>query len=146
MHLSRLIRTMPSAVVEVAATGQTCTQGELSHWLQSLGTKKLFVISLSRIASGRGSSAKPLMPPSGESTCTSLSPAKLYRSTQVRLHCGSHGTLFSCLQARAPRPQPLHFIVSITSAQLHELPPGDRHQVCSFGLWHLRQLSPGRSA
>src|SRR3990170_6820371 len=117
MHLSRLIRTMPSAVLYVAATGQTCTQGELSHWLQSLGTKKLFVIFLPRISSGSGSSAKPLIPPAGESTVTSPSAVKLYRSTHVRLHWGSHGTLFSCLQARAQRPQPMHFIVSITNAQ-----------------------------
>src|SRR3990172_551003 len=91
-------KTTPSSVAKVAPTGQTCTHGGCSHWLQSLGTKKLLRMSASLVFCLPFS-----LPVSMLSTTTLPSFLITYRSTHVRQKKGSAGTLFSFLHASMHR-------------------------------------------
>src|SRR5947207_933969 len=110
------INTAPSGASKVAPTGQTWTQGECSHRLQSLGTKKECSIWSFAI----GASGNPCIPPFGQSTIASprVSPepgfglGMIYRSIHVRKK-GPSGTPFSFLQASAHRPHPMHLLISM---------------------------------
>src|SRR5512135_2295659 len=107
-------RTTPSGTWKVAPTGQTCTQGGFSHWLQSFGTKNplsmssFLMSSYPSIPRSIFEVVNPSLAPIGESACVFPSFVITYRSTHVRVTLASYGISFSSLHALTHIPHPTH--------------------------------------